>query len=180
MRPCKYPARASRRSLEMGVPVPRGRWARIPVGEFSSRLESLADGTTRMHAPVAGAPSYELTAGAVTTVDLPNIFAQHINCVFRNYILSWSWWRDNPPYVEESVITFVFEAVQARGDEGNDEGEKELKITERRLVTELYTAQRQRRALHMKDGFVFGALLDVRVMHMYVSYWRDGTLVCHI
>ena len=166
----------------MGIPTTHGSWTRSPVGGSSPDFASIFINTvitSRAQAPVVGAPIHELTSSAAATIDLPFLFATEINGAFRSNILSWSWSRTGGRVVEESVITFLLESSHGRGNGNWVEDDLEHKASERRLVMGLYTAQRQRRALRMTDGFVFGALLSHAVMDIYVAYWRDDTLVRH-
>ena len=134
---------------------------------------------SRAQAPVVGAPIHKLTSSTAATIDLPVLFAPEINGAFRNYILSWSWNRTGGFLVERNVVTFLLETSHGRGNGDWIEDDLEIKASERRLVLGLYTAQRQRRALRMTDGFGFGALLSHEVMKICVVYWRDDTLVRH-
>ncbi|KAL5518431.1 hypothetical protein ACEPAH_113 [Sanghuangporus vaninii] len=122
----------------------------------------------RPQAPLLVPPD-QLISDTVTTMDLPRPWAFYIQGLKNRYIFSWSWYRSIVESLKPNVITFVFSTEQ------ND-----VQVVKRQLLMALYGAQKQRRALGMTDGFVFGSILNDGEMSIYVSYWRNGTLIVEV
>ncbi|KAL5534781.1 hypothetical protein ACEPAG_1245 [Sanghuangporus baumii] len=92
-------------------------------------------------------PPDQLISDAMTTMDLPGPWAFYIQGLKNRYIFSWSW---------RSVLSTLYGAQK---------------------LSTLYGAQKHRRALGMTDGFVFGSILNDGEMSIYVSHWRNDTLI---
>ncbi|OCB90781.1 hypothetical protein A7U60_g1966 [Sanghuangporus baumii] len=132
---------------------------------YAFQMRNGAGHVVRPQAPFLVPPD-QLISDAVTTMDLPRPWAFYIQGLKSRYLFSWSWYRSIVDSLKPNVITFVFSAEQ-----------NYVKVVKRKLIMALYGAQKQRRALRMTDGFVFGSILNNGEMSIYVSYWRNDTLI---
>lgn len=105
-------------------------------------------------------------ADAIVTKTLPSKWLRIIQHYRGRHVFSWSW-ESLLSAREASIISLCFEAKQ-------DDFAKVL----RQLQLDFYSAQKHRRALGMKDGLVFGAILNAGVLTYYVSFWDGDFLVC--
>ena len=65
-----------------------------------------------------------------------------------------------------NVVTFAFEAKV-----------DDFKVARQQLIMDLYVLQKHRRALSIKDGPVFGTVLDNGSVQFYVMYWKENRMV---
>lgn len=104
-----------------------------------------------------------IKADGVATKALPKQWNQFIGSLQR-WNFSWTYSRE-----ALSTIVLVFEAKLDN-----------LSTVLRQLQMGLFSAQSQRRALCMKNGPVFGVILNNGYLSICVSLWKDDQLVCLI